>query len=488
MATAPSRVDIRRESLISAASNVVLVVVHLGTLGLLTRTLGAAGVGTYFFAVSASMVGIIPSRELSEIMRKRASEVHSPNAEFFGLAQLGTAAYVGVFWVGLLVASPVLRELTPLTNSTLVAFGLYAAALTQSAMSTRLFDAVGAPGASMVAQSVRDTTLFAGLLLLAPAGLLTPTTVLYLEAGIHVLMAAGIYVLVGLVPRWPSRESLRRSAAFGKWSFPTGITSHLWEQSPTMVVGVLIGGTAVGVYETAKRLTLVGSYLATCINDPLLVKVSAMDSTDAEVVRYVRLAVDYTPSVAIPAVFLAAPVATDILVLAAGPAYASAGLVLVAIALTHVFAGIKTPIAAAIHGVDEPKYVFYLSAATLVVGAPAVAAGALLGGINGVVLVLVALEVSGVLAAQVAARYAFGQYVVPKTLHLQVGAGAFAGAVVLTASHAVDVSSPSMLAAVLTGGACVHFGLFAITSQSFRHGSQRTFRDVFGTVREVTSR
>jgi len=486
MGASTADIDIRRESLISAASNVVLVVVHLGTLGLLTRALGADGVGTYFYAISASFIAIIPSRELSQIMRKRVSEVDSPSAEYFGLAQAGTAAYLLVFGAALLALSSVLARETPLTASSMLAFGVYTAVLTQSAMSTRLYDAVGSPGASMVAQSARETAFFGGVVALIALGTASPSSVLLLGAGVHLLAALGIYVLVGLVPRAPSRESLRRGFEFGKWSFPTGVASHVWKQTPTLLMGVLLGGPAVALYETAKRVTMVGSYLATCINDPLLVKASGVDSAGEEVLRYVELALDYTPSVAIPAVFLVAPVATEVLLAAAGSEYAAGGPVLVGVAAIHVLSGLKTPISAALHGIDEPKYVFYLTAASLTVGAPAVVGGALGGGITGVVLALVALELGGVLVAEVAAYHAFGRLVLPNTLHVQIAAGTVGGGFVWAASHALDVSAVSTLSVVLAAGATIHFGLFALASEGFREGTVRTVRDATRFVHSAT--
>ena len=477
MGAATADLSIRRESLISAGSNVVLIVVNLATLGLLARALGAAGLGAYFYAISASFIAIIPSRELSEIMRKRVSEVDSPSAEFFGLAQAGTVLYLIVFGVALLFAAPVLIAQTPLTGDVILAFGVYTVVLTQSAMSTRLYDAVGSPGASMMTQSVRETAFFLGVLALVWFGVASPRSVLLAGAAIHLLAAVGIYVIVGLVPRLPTRESLAHGFEFGKWSFPTGVSSHVWTQAPTLLMGVLLGGSAVALYETAKRVTSVGAYLATCINDPLLVKVSAMDSADEEVLSYVELALDYTPSVAIPAMFLMAPVASEILLVAAGPEYATGGLVLVAVATVHVLSGMKTPIAAAIRGVDQPRFVFYVTAATLVVGVPAVVLGAS-GGIAGVVLVLVVLELGAVLITEIAAYYVFDQFVLPEVLHLQFVAGAVAGGVVWVASRTVDVGTVQTLSLVLVVGVAVHYGLFALASEQFRTGTVRTVRDL----------
>lgn len=487
MGASTADLSIRRESLISAGSNVVLVVVHLATLGLLARALGSGGLGAYFYALSASFIAIIPSRELSEIMRKRVSEVDSPSAEFFGLAQAGTLLYLGLFAVALLVAAPTLVARTPLTGPTVLAFGVYAAVLTQSAMSTRLYDAVGSPGASMVSQSVRETVFLGGVVGLIWLGAASARSVLLLGAAVHLAAALGIYALVGIVPRLPSRESLARSVEFGKWSAPTGIASHVWEQAPTLLMGVMLGGPAVAMYETAKRVTMVGAYLATCINDPLLVKASAMDSADEEVLRYVALAMDYTPSVAIPALFLMAPVAAEVLGVAAGPEYVAGGLVLVCVAATHVLSGLKTPISAAIHGVDEPQYVFYMTAATLVVGLPAIVLGAIGGDLAGLVMVLVALELAGVLVSEVAAYYAFDCFVVPETFHVQVGAGVVAGAVVWAVSRAVDVSTGRTLAVVLGVGAVFHFALFALASEQFRKGLARTLQDLAGALWNVQS-
>ena len=487
MAASTAELNIRRESLLSALSNVVLVVVHLGTLGLLTRALSPAGLGAYFYALSASLIAIIPSRELSNIMRKRASESDSPTGEFFGLAQAGTLLYLLLFGAALFLVTPVIVDYTPLDGPTVLAFGVYTAVLTQSAMSTRLYDAVGSPGASMITQSVREAAFFGGVIALVWFGAATPQSVLLTAAGIHLLTALVIYVLVGVTPRLPSRDSLTSGFEFGKWSFPMGVASYLWEQAPPLVMGVLLGGASVAMYETAKRVTMVGAYLATCINDPLLVKASAIGSADEEVMRYVELALDYTPSVAIPVVFLLAPVAPEILTVAAGPEYATGGLVLVGVAMIHVLSGMMTPISAAIRGVNKPRYVFYLTAATLVVGAPAVVLGATSAGVEGVVFVLVAIELAGVVFSEVAAYYAFDQFVVPDTLHLQFGAAAVAGALVWAASRALDVTNAETLGFVLLVGVAVHYGLFALASESFRNGSKRTFRDVTRFLGGVTS-
>ena len=482
MGASTADLSIKRESLISAGSNVILVVVHLVTLGILARVLESGGLGAYFFALSASFIAIIPSRELSEVMRKRVSEVDSPSAEYFGLAQAGTALYLIIFAVALAVASTTLVARTPLTEPTILAFGLYSAVLTQSAMSTRLYDAVGSPGASMVSQSIRETVFLGGVIVVAWLGMASAQSILLLGAGVHLMAALSIYVLIGIVPQRPSRDSMARSVEFGKWSAPTGVASHIWEQAPTLMMGVLLGGPAVAMFETAKRVTMVGAYLATCINDPLLVKASAMDSADDEVMRYVVLAMDYTPSIAIPALFLMAPVAAEILGIAAGPEYVTGGLVLIGVAATHVLSGLKTPISAAVHGVDQPRYVFYMAAATLVVGTPAILLGAIGGGLEGIILVLVALELAGVLVSEVAAFYAFDQFVLPETLHVQVGAALVAGGIVFAASQFVDVTSARMLGGILACGTVVHFALFALLSKSFRNGSTKTIQEIATTL------
>ncbi|WP_232688306.1 lipopolysaccharide biosynthesis protein [Halobacterium zhouii] len=487
MAASTAELNIRRESLLSAASNVVLVVVHLSTLGLLTRALNPSGLGAYFYVLSAALIAIIPSRELSNIMRKRASESDSDTGEFFGLAQAGTLFYLLGFAGALALAAPVIVTYTPLSHATVVAFGVYTAVLTQSAMSTRLYDAVGSPGASMIVQSVRETVFLGGVAGLVWQGVATPQSVLFTAAGIHLLTALVIYLVVGVVPRVPSRDSLTSGFEFGKWSFPNGVASYLWEQAPPLLMGVLLGGAAVALYETAKRVTMVGAYLATCINDPLLVKASAIGSADEEVMHYVELALDYTPSVAIPVVFLMAPVTTELLTVIAGPEYATGGLVLVGVAAIHVLSGMMTPISAAIRGVDEPQYVFYVTVATLLVGAPAVALAAAGGGLASVVLVLVAMELGGVVFSEIAAYHAFDRFVVPNTLHLQFGAAAVAGAFVWAASNTFDVANASTLGFVLAVGAAVHYGLFALTSEHFRNGSIRTVRDVARFLGSATS-
>lgn len=478
MGTATADLDIRRESLIAAASNVVLIAVQLATLGLLTRTLGANGVGTYFFALSAAILAIIPSRELSEIMRKRVSEIDSPSDEFFGLAQTGTALYLLGCVPVLSLVTPLVTAWTPLTGQTVLAFGAYAAVLTQSEMATRLLDAVGRPGASMVSQTVRETVFFGGVLMLVWLGGASPQTVLILAAGVHLSTALGTYWVVGLVPRFPSRDAVASGVTFGKWSVPTGIASHAWGQAPTLVLGVVLGGSSVAVYETAKRLTMIGTYLATCITDPLLVKVSAMDSVGDDVLSHVELALDYTPSVALITLFLLIPVASDVMALAAGPAYAAGGVVLVGVALTRVLWGLKRPVSAALLGVGQPRYVFGLFAVLLTVGVPAIVLAATYGGVVSVVVILVLLELGGVVLAQGGARAAFGTFVLPNTFHLQVVAAGTVSVFVGVVTQYLDVTSVPTLGVVLAVAVVIHYGLFALASDRFRAGTVRTLRDV----------
>lgn len=486
MGVATAELDIRRESLIAAASNVVLMAVQLGTLGVLTRALGVAGLGTYLFALSAAVIAVIPARELSEIMRKRASEIDSPSDEFFGLAEAGTALYLLLCAPVLVVAAPVLVAWTPLTGQTLLAFGAYAAALTQSEIATRLLDAVGRPGASMVSQTVREAVFFGGVLMLVWLGGATPQSVLILATGVHLSAALGTYWLVGLVPRVPSRESVVSGVAFGKWSVPTGIASHVWRQAPTLVLGILLGGSSVAIYETAKRVTMIGAYLATCITDPLLVKVSAMNSTGEDVLSDVELALDYTPSVALPALFLLAPVATEIMAIASGTTYATGGLVLLGVALTRVLWGLKRPVSATLLGVGQARYVFGQFAVLLAVGLPAIVFGARLGGVTGVVIALVLLELSSVVIVLGGAYAVFGRLVRPHTLHLQFVTAAIAGGFVLVASRSLPITSVTTLGGVLAIASLLHYGLFALVSERFRTGSARTLREVVRLFATVT--
>lgn len=119
---------------------------------------------------------------------------------------------------------------------------------------------------------------------------------------------------------------------------------------------------------------------------------------------------------------------------------------------------------------------------------PAIVLGAAGVGLEGLVLVLVALELAGVLVSEVAAYYAFDRFVVPATLHVQMGAGAVAGTIVWIASWTVDVSTGRTLAAVLCTAAIVHFALFALASEQCRTGSAKMIRDlagVLGSVRTV---
>lgn len=90
------------------------------------------------------------------------------------------------------------------------------------------------------------------------------------------------------------------------------------------------------------------------------------------------------------------------------------------------------------------------------------------------------------LFVQVAAHYAFGQFIRPVTLHLQFGAAAVAGTFVWAPSHTLDVTTVSTLGLVLATGGAIHYGLFALASERFRAGSVRTMQDISRLLGAVT--
>lgn len=475
---AAADLSIRDESLVSAVANVALTITHLATLAILARALRPTDLGLYFFALSAAMIAIVPSRELSKIMRKRVSEPGTDSGAFFGLAQYGTLGFLAVFGAALIPAGPVLTANTPLTASVLVAFFAYTAVLTQSAMCTRLYDAVGKPGASMLSQAVREAVFLAGVAGLLWAGTATAELVLFVRAGVHLVAAVATYAVVGLLPAVPSRAVLASAFDFGKWNASNGVASQVWSEAPTLLLGMVVGGAAVAVYESAKRVTMAGAYLATCINDPILVKLSALGPDDDAVTRYLELAVGYTPAVAIPGLFLIAPIADRVFVVLAGSEYAGAGLVLVGVAAMHVLSGLKTPITAAAVGVGRPRFVFGLTLLTLGVGLPAIYLGTVSAGVEGAVLALVVVDALTMVAAFWVARRLFGEWIRPSLLHQQVAAGLVAGLVVWALSTVVVIGGLRDLLLVLGLGATVHFALFARLSREFREGARDTLVDV----------
>lgn len=486
MGVATAKLDLRRESLIAGCSNLVLIAVKLATLGVLTRVLAVGELGTYFYALSVAVLAVIPARELGEILRKRASEIDSPSDEFLGFAQVGTVLYLAACLPVFSLLSPVFVARTPLTAQTVLALGVYTAMLTQSELATRLLDAVGKPGLSMVSQTIREAVFAGGVLVLVWVGDPAPQSVLVLGAGVHLSIALGTYWVVGVVPRLPTRETLASGVAFGKWSAPTGVVRHVWEQAPTLLLGLVLGGSAIAVFETAKRVTMLGAYLVTCITDPLLVKVSAMDSAGEDVLSHVELALDYSPSVALAVLFALAPIASETMSLTAGTPYSSAGFVLVGVALARVLWSLKQPVVTALLAAGHPRYVFVLSTAVLGIGGPALLLGATYGGIAGVVLVLLLLELSGVVLAQSGAYAVFGRTVRPRTLHLQLVTATLAGLFVAVASQRVDVTSVPILVAVLGTAVLLHFGTFAAVNQRFRTGSVRTVREAVRVLAAVS--
>jgi O-antigen/teichoic acid export membrane protein len=469
-----------RETAVALFAKFVLAAT--GFLGVLifARVLGVEGVGKYYFLLAAAKLGVQVSGGVSNAIKKRVSEVGVDPAEFFGLGLLVHTALTGVALAFAVVVYPFVQEQV---GPFAFALGVVAivAALGLFSLANRLYAGIGHPGASFWTDTVRSVVTLVAQVALLVVGM----RVLGLMAGLVVatlVTTAGVVVLAKVRPRFPTRETAERVWTFARWSVPNSLLQNMYMRLDVLVLGVVVGNAAVGLYEPAMRLTIPAAFIATSIGDSLTVKASGLSSLDRDVAADLRNALSYTCLFAIPIFFGALAMPRDLMGVAFGPEYRAGWAALVGLALFQLFNTYRLPFDTVVSGMNRPDLRFRISAFTLAVNVPLAVGLGLEYGLLGVVGATIVAESVRVTAYLVVAHRLFDQVMLPRPLFEQFGAGAVMFGVVSVLSGAVAITGWVPLVAVVGAGAVTYFGVLVAVSPHFRL-TVRSVLDDLGVAR-----
>jgi len=266
-------INVRNQAAISLGGNLADAAISFGGLVLIGNILGASGLGKFYVVLAIIKVAQFPVEGIGQSVMKRGSERGLDPATFLGTGFVLGGAYL------LVIASAVgaLYAIDP----GILQYDVWIVVAALAVFASRIgflivldtFRSHGQTGyATLVdnALGISETFLQAGLLVVGfeVAGLLAGTAITTVAASLAVLAVTGIEV------GRPDLDALRSVWAFARWSVVTSGLGTVYDRLPVIVIGIVLGEAAAGVYTSARRLLLLGSYVGGSIAPALMVRAS----------------------------------------------------------------------------------------------------------------------------------------------------------------------------------------------------------------------
>ncbi len=462
-----AQLSLGREALIALIAKFGLALTGFVGVVIFARVLGVDGVGKYYFILAGAKLATQVTSGVNGAIKKRVSEFDIDPEEYLGLGLIANAAIVSTIAVVLFVGTPVLQ---PYFGPPVFMIGLVAilASLSLFALANRVYAGIGHPGASFWVDSLRSVLTLGAQVAFLLSGFFVVGLIFGLVAA-TVASAVVAFLLAGVRPALPSKETARNTAVFAKWIVPTNLMQNLYSRLDVLLLYVIVGSSAAGLYEPALRLTIPAVFLASSINDSLSVKASGLHSIDGSVLEDLKNSLSYTSLFAIPIFFGAAAIPELLMGTVYGPDFRDGALALVGLGLFQVFNTYRKPFSSVIYGMDRPDLLLKVSTVTLLVNLPLAVVLGVEYGLIGVVVATVVSEAVRVLTYLVVAQRLFDQLLLPRPVLYQFVAGLGMFVAVESVTRAFQVPDGWLWLIVVVGiGASTYFGLLTLVSGHFR--------------------
>lgn len=459
----PPQLSLKRESLLAFSARAVTSAIGLVGLVLLARLLGPETLGVYFVLLAGAQVAGLMTLGVGQAVQKRVSEVDTEAEELLGFTLGFSFLYIAVVVVGSvgLYLSGVFPD--AVTVSAFIGFTAAFIGATLFPTVYRFYAGVGKPG-----RATWFETLYVGAILTVQVVLLVQGFSVGWLLGAYGVSGVAISIVVlvemGIRPQRPSKAVLIDTAQFARWTVGSAIFSTAYNRVNPLLLGLLIGATGVGLFESAARLSVPGLMLASSLALPLLIMVSTANSSGQKIHSEVQQAVDYSSLLAVPVFFGAVAIGTPLLYHLYGAEFAAGALILQLVTLARIFTSLRAPLGAFLVGRDRPQLTF--AAMVLLLGVH-LALGILLTieyGLIGLGLSMVLAEVLTFCFLLFVTRWLEGRWFIPTGVGTQLLAGVVMYLVVLSLRVLLPVSSPGILAPFLVVGAGVYFSVYDLIS------------------------
>lgn len=292
-----------------------------------------------------------------------------------------------------------------------------------------------------------------------------------------VVAAVGALVVMQVLPRLPSRETLDSVWDFARYSIPGGVVSRLDESADEMLMGLLFVSATVGDYGVAVRLVAPALLVPSVIQGSLSARLSRLESQGKPVAAVLRRNLAFSAVLAMPLFFGALAIGNQVVVTVFGSEFSGAGPFLVILAASRVVKAWSSPMTSAVAGLDHPRAVLVIntiSAATMVGGGLLLAV--LVGPVGIALGILGAMVVRWLACVVVLTEYASLRDLLPVQIGEQLAAGATMYLLVVWLAGWLVTSWQTVILAVGLGGMAYGLVLLAVSTETRRAATEMTTR------------
>ncbi|QZX99909.1 oligosaccharide flippase family protein [Halobaculum rubrum] len=353
-----------------ARSGVGWMVARLGALGVtwlaslyFTRALvdPQATLGTYYaFETIVSFLVLLANGGLNGAIVKRVSEGEEPNAFATAGLLMSGALVLGVSLVALL-ASPWLIDFFGYGGLSVVfvvgSVVAYQVRDTLGALLTSNFN-VGRSGVVEFVDATGQVSVQVGLIV-AGFGAVALLSGYLVGSTLAALVAVGLVVWRFDFER-PAKRHFRSLMEFARYSFANNFVQHFYDNIDIIVITVLLGKAATGVYGIGFRFSLILTIFYSAINRTSAPEISKHDAQDneARIKEVLSDALVLGLLIGLPAFAGFVVLARPIIVTFYTGEFAAATLVAVVAVATRIPEGLRSSFGSVLSGMDRPDVGF----------------------------------------------------------------------------------------------------------------------------------
>lgn len=466
MHSSPLPATQRRGIVKTVTAKILIAALGIATVLLLVRTRGITALGYYFLLLSAAQFPARIAVGIGRAVRRRIRSTDVDPGDYCGAGLVLYFAYLSGFLLSTIALYNPLAAHINTTPTTLIVFMALGSGIGWYHVMANIHSATS-PKASAWANASRLT-----IVLLTQAALLVAGYNVDVLLGAHatVTTIAGIALLATTQtrPTTPDIKTIRATLRFLPWTIPSAFASNFHHKLDVVIVGTLVGVTAVGEYEAALKLVIPGVFIAAAAGNTLSAKIRSVAGSIHEMNDAFRDAVSYAGLLSIPVFFGVLALHHHILVNVYGTALSGVWLTLLLLAGTQVIASYRTPFNTALRSVGENRPVFWTRVLSFLLNIPLSIYLTLRFGVNGAIVATALVELGTLLVYRHFTRRVFKRQLDLTPILKQLVSGGVMFAALYGAVHVGYVTSGTRVGLVTLGGGLLYFTLLALVSRTHR--------------------
>lgn len=473
-------VKLARASLLQFSVSIIETVVGALATLYFARLLGAGVMGSYFLALAVVNWVLMPSGGLGAAVLKRISEGKNQAAYFTAGLSLQTLYGLAVVAV-VLLAHDVVNDYVAFDGAALIgatAFGLGIARI--SINSIRAENRVELASLLEGGRNLSRIGLqfgFVGALGLGVVGLMAGEVV----AAILALLAALAVTQLGrAVPR---RKQFVRLYEFGRYAWFGKIKVNAYSWTDTLVLGLFVTTSTVGVYEIAWRASALFILLPASLATTVFPTVSrhASNGETEPIQRIITRTLSFAAALAIPGAVGALVLGPEVLGLY-GPEFVVGGLFLIVLSIARIAEAYERILIDILNALDYPDRAFRVGIVFVAVNTVLnVLLVSIFGAIGAAVGTLVSISISLWLAWRVTPS-AVKPRVPVRALGVQASSAVVMGAVLVAVNSLRPIASDWDVLAYVFLGVLVYAVGVVVGSPLARRLIRQILRESFRTA------